>query len=373
MGRVGLLVAEMLRVAGFDVRAVDRVPQDCSIPCEVFDVSNASRLASVLKDVDAVILCLPHADSCQVAEISASLGINYFDLTEDVMASAYIRTALASEHVVLAPQCGLAPGLVSIVGGYLATQYDTVHSIDLKVGALPWYPTGRSGYSVTWSAEGLVNEYIQPCDVIRGGSRLAIPALSGLESIEIDGVAFEACLTSGGLGTLGESLDGRIMDLSYKTLRYPGHFAFVRYLLEDLQLRDKPKVAAAALVRAYPPVDEDVVYLHAAATGTRGGITSRTEYGRVWRPIEFCGRRWRAISWTTAASLCGVVELVRAGAFGPGVLRQESIALESFSQTLGGKLLEKYSRSTTEGVDAARDLRGLAEPTSVGAPDGRPR
>src|SRR5699024_1834419 len=149
-------------------------------------------------------------------------GVHYFDLTEDVPTTQRIQH-LASSHrdLVFAPQCGLAPGLVGVVGAGLAREFDRVESIELKVGALPQNPTGLLGYAFNWSSAGVVNEYLNDCEVIRGGHRQWVPAMTGHEKVVIGGIELEAELTSGGLGTMCATFDGQVQRLDYKTMRYP--------------------------------------------------------------------------------------------------------------------------------------------------------
>jgi saccharopine dehydrogenase-like NADP-dependent oxidoreductase len=109
--------------------------------------------------------------------------------------------AAGGGSTVLAPQCGLAPGLIGIVGGWLAAEFETVHTMELRVGALPRNPSGLLGYNFNWSPEGVINEYLNGCEVLRDGERRIVPAMSEVERIVVGGIEFEGALTSGGLGT----------------------------------------------------------------------------------------------------------------------------------------------------------------------------
>lgn len=135
--------------------------------------------------------------------------------------------------MALVPQCGLAPSFICVLGADMAARFDEVNTIKMRVGALPLYPTNALRYNVTWSVDGLINEYCNPCEIIFNGKSIQVPALEGLESVMIDGIAFN---TSGGLGTLADTLSGRVQDLSYKTLRYPGHAEIMKLLLQGLEL-----------------------------------------------------------------------------------------------------------------------------------------
>jgi saccharopine dehydrogenase-like NADP-dependent oxidoreductase len=239
----------------------------------------------------------------------------------------------------MAPQCGLAPGFIAIVGASLAARLETIRSIRLRVGALPSNPTGLLSYAFNWSPEGVVNEYLNDCEVIENGQHKWVSPLEWLEKIVIDGIQFEAFTTSGGLGTMCDTYAGQVENLDYKSIRYPGHAQLMNFYFHELLMREDRQRAGEILVHAKPPVNDDVVYIHASAEGTQGGRLVREEFVETYRPIELSGSQWRAISWTTTASICAVVELVALGELpGRGFIRQEKIAFDKFIQTSNGRL-----------------------------------
>jgi saccharopine dehydrogenase-like NADP-dependent oxidoreductase len=292
-----------------------------------------------LAGFDAVVSCLPYRLNTDVAAAACKSGLHYFDLTEDVQTTQAILRMSRTSRAVMAPQCGLAPGFIAIVGASLAQQFDRVRSIRLRVGALPQHPIGLLGYAFNWSPEGVVNEYLNDCEVIEDGQRKWVSPLEWLETIVIHGVQLEAFTTSGGLGTMCETYAGRVENLDYKTIRYPGHAVLMNFFFHELLMRqDRPR-AGEILVRAKPQVTEDVVYVHASAEGWKGETLSRDEFVRAFYPVEVAGRAWRAISWTTAASACAVVEMVSSGVLpGKGFLKQEEIPLAAFLKTANGRL-----------------------------------
>lgn len=348
LGKVGELVASLLSRSGFVVTgfdALDRSALELPFGTAVVDVRDRSSIRSAIERADAVISCLPYHLNLAVAESAHALGVHYFDLTEDVPTTTRIREMAAEgADAVLAPQCGLAPGLIGIIGASLTRQFAEVRSIELKVGALPQNPVGLLGYAFNWSAEGVVNEYLNDCEVVRGGVRQLVPAMTDLERVVIGGNEFEAALTSGGLGTMCETYEGVVQRLDYKTLRYPGHFEQMRFFFDELGMRDRRELAGELLVAAKPPVDSDVVYLHAAVGGRlrddapdAPGQPFRKEYVRAYQPLEIDGRTWRAISWTTAASATAVVEMVRDGMLPDrGFIAQEQIDFTEFLTTKNG-------------------------------------
>lgn len=346
LGKVGELVATLLADCGFTVTAFDARQRDGLLfKTALLDVRDRDAVRAALKGADAVVSCMPYHLNLGVAEAADEVGVHYFDLTEDVPTTKrVIELAAKGSDLVYAPQCGLAPGLIGIVGASLTGHFEEIRSIELKVGALPRHPAGLLGYAFNWSAEGVVNEYLNDCEVLRGGVRQMVPAMSEIDRVVIGGVELEAALTSGGLGTMCETMQGRVQRLDYKTMRYPGHFELMRFFFDELGLRDRRELAGEILVNAKPPVDDDVVYLHAAVEGrsrgegdTAPGQLTRKQYVRAYQPLRINGRMWRAISWTTAASAVAVVELVAAGRLpASGFLRQEDIPLDALLATRSG-------------------------------------
>lgn len=349
LGKVGELVAILLQRSGFDVIGYDAAPRtSLTFETRPLDVKDFAALKESLGGVDAVVSCLPYFLNASVAEAANDTAVHYFDLTEDVpTTNRVIELAAANPAASFAPQCGLAPGLIGIVGASLADKFSSIKSIELKVGALPQNPTGLLGYAFNWSAEGVVNEYLNDCEVVRSNRRQMVPAMTSMERVVIGGIELEASLTSGGLGTMCTTYEGRVQRLDYKTLRYPGHFAQMHFLFDELGLRERRELAGEILVAAKPPVNDDIVYLHAAVEGEVGGQAYRENYVRGYLPIEIDGRTWRAISWTTAASVVSVVELVADGRMqDTGFIRQEDISLTDLFNTKAGSLFATQGKVT---------------------------
>ena len=340
LGKVGTLVATLLHESGFKVLGWDSNAADNPLfPVHQGDVSRKASLGKKIAKHDAVVSCLPYHLNLDVARAAHEHGKHYFDLTEDVPTTTAIRKLSKTGKGVLAPQCGLAPGFISIVGAHLAGRFKKLRSIELRVGALPQHPRGLLGYAFNWSPEGVVNEYLNDCDVIRDGKRTHVPAMENLETIVIDGVQLEAFSTSGGLGTLCDMFEGRVEKLNYKTIRYPGHNKMMRFFFNELFMRNDREQAGKILVHAKPPVNDDVVYIHAAVEGWRGRSLGREEFVRSYYPRAIAGQTWRAIAWTTAASVCAGVELVAGGTLiKKGFLSQETIPFDLFMKTRTGSM-----------------------------------
>ena len=204
----------------------------------------------------------------------------------------------------------------------------------MRVGALPQHPTGRLAYAFNWSPEGVVNEYLNDCEVIEDGERKWVSPMEWLETIHVDGTRLEAFTTSGGLGTMCETYHGRVDNLDYKTMRYPGHMDLMNFFFHELLMRERRDEAGRILTNAKPPVQDDVVYVHVASEGEADGRLQRIEYVRAFRPRIIDGAHATAIAWTTAGSVVAVIEMVRQGVLGPrGFVKQEEIPFDLFTAT----------------------------------------
>jgi saccharopine dehydrogenase (NAD+, L-lysine-forming) len=197
------------------------------------------------------------------------------------------------------------------------------------------------GYSFNWSPEGVVNEYLNDCEVIEEGQHKWVSPMEWVEKIYVNGVRLEAFTTSGGLGTMCETYLGRVDNLDYKSMRYPGHVELMNFFFHELLMREKRDVAGEILTHAKPPVDDDVVHFHVSAEGVENGRLLRKEFVRSYYPLEISGRVRTAIAWTTSASACAVIEMVRRGDLPrTGFLKQEQIPLAPFLQTRNGRFFE---------------------------------
>jgi len=345
LGKVGTLVGVLLSKQ-YEVIGVDRQKPhyDFQLPFKVIegDVTDVEFMTNLLKENEAVVSALPYFLNKAIAKIAHDLGIHYFDLTEDIETTNYIRELSKTSKGVMAPQCGLAPGVIGIIGANLANEFTKVRDIELRVGALPRYPNGQMAYSFTWSPAGVINEYINDAEAIHHGERKMVTSLNGFEYINIGGLEFEAFTTSGGLGTMCETYEGKVDTLNYKSIRYPGHGKLMKFLISELIMKDDKETLTKILENAKPPVKEDVVYIYAVVEGWKNEKLFRNEYYKAFFPMEIEGQEWRAISWTTAASITAVIEMVDKGDLpNKGFIKQEEISFEAFKNTKSGGLYEK--------------------------------
>jgi len=340
-GKIGALISGLLAdcgdyfvhvadVNGASARAVVAAHGLPNLTAYALDAQDPVLLETHLRThpADAIISSLPFYCNPKVAEIARSTGAHYFDLTEDVAVTRAVRQQASGSDRAFVPQCGLAPGFISIAGNALIQHFDEVRSVKLRVGALPQHPNNVLKYSLTWSTEGLINEYGNPCEAIVDGRTIEAAPLEGLEEIEIDGTLYEAFNTSGGLGSLGETYGGRAQTMDYKTIRYPGHCAQMRLLMNDLKLNQDRATLKRILENAVPQTLQDVVIVYAAVTGRQDGELREENYVSKIYPQMIAGRLWSAIQVTTAAGISAVVDLVlsQPGRY-QGFVRQEDFSL----------------------------------------------
>src|SRR4029077_2827454 len=177
-----------------------------------------ASLAAFVKRCDAVASAAPYYLNRDIAQACANARVAYFDLTEDVATTKFIRgLARKVKGVTFMPQCGLAPGAINIVGGSLAASLSFVRHCEMRVGALPLNASNQMKYYLSWSTAGLINEYCQVGEALHAGRRVTTMPLDGVERITIDGTEYEAFNTSGGVATMCQTFAGKVGDLNYKT------------------------------------------------------------------------------------------------------------------------------------------------------------
>jgi saccharopine dehydrogenase-like NADP-dependent oxidoreductase len=343
-GKIGSLIAGLLSQHGrYEVHLGDvsldganHLVADLKLervtPC-LLDVRHPDMVSTYLSThpVDAIVSSLPYFCNPTVAGLALTHGVHYFDLTEDIEVTSQIRVLSAGAAQTFMPQCGLAPGFISIVTHDLMTHFETLDTVKMRVGALPVHPSNALKYSLTWSTDGLINEYGNLCYGIEEGEKVPLQPLEGYETIELDGLLYEAFNTSGGLGTLADTYAGQVQTMNYKTLRYPGHCEKIHLLMKDLKLNEDRDTLKRILERAVPQTLQDVVLIYASVTGTKEGGLFEENYVKKVYPQCIKGRLWSAIQMTTASSLCTVLDLVLGDSTQyRGFVTQESISLENF-------------------------------------------
>ena len=368
-GKIGRMIAKLLTethdydvlVGDLDEGVLAQLRKQSGATTQVLDAGNAAEVTDALGDRDTMISALNFRSNPLAATLAVAAGANYFDLTEDRDTARRVRQ-IASEcrpGRVVMPQCGLAPGFISIVASHLTKAFDSLETVHMRVGALPQFPSNALKYNLTWSTDGLINEYCNVCEAIHEGRLIEVLPLEGLESFSLNGVRYEGFNTSGGLGTLCETLEGRVQELNYKTIRYAGHRDLVAFLVNDLKLSRRRDVLKDILEHAIPVTFQDLVVIFCTATGSRKGqlvqlSDARTIYSRL---ID--GEAWSAIQLTTAAGVCAALDLMLAGKCPhDGFVRQEELDYNDFLDNRFGRHYRDEPAQLNSPVIGERGGRG---------------
>ena len=338
-GKIGGAIALMLAhtgsyrvvVADRDGQQLAKIDRHPAISVTAVDIADHAALVGALKGKFAVLSAAPFHLTGKVAQAALDAGVHYLDLTEDVATTRMVKTLADGADTAFIPQCGLAPGFISIVANDLAKRFDSLDSVRMRVGALPQYPSNALNYNLTWSTDGLINEYIEPCEAIVEGKLINVPAMEEREEFSLDGVTYEAFNTSGGLGTLAETLQGRVRTMNYKTIRYPGHQAIIKALLHDLNLKNRRDVLKDLFENALPATMQDVVVVFVTVCGWKDGRYLQETYANKVYAGMVADKRMSAIQITTAAGITAVLDLLADGKLPQkGFVRQEEISLDDF-------------------------------------------
>ena len=324
-GKIGRLIACLLAdtkdyqvyLADCDFSASDTKALLKELPdlkALTLDVKDTKALEKALKQhqIKALISSLPYFLNPPVANAAKLAGAHYFDLTEDISVAEAIKSLALGADTVFVPQCGMAPGFVSIVAHSIMETFDVCHEAKLRVGALPQQTSNALHYSLTWSTDGLINECGEACAGIENGQPTWFEPLEGLESLQINGDEYEAFHTSGGLGGLGVLYAGKVNRLTYKTIRYKGHCEKMRFLMKTLKLNEDRETLKTILERAIPKTTQDMVLVYVSVEGMKAGELVEESYVKKIYPKIIRGLQWSAIQVSTASAVCAVLEQVLA-------------------------------------------------------------
>lgn len=346
-GKIGGAIATMLADTGdYKVTVVDRsgiqlaeIDGHPAISGAKLDIADHASLVAALNGKFAVLSAVPFHLTAQIAEAALEADAHYLDLTEDVSVTKKVEALARNAERAFVPQCGVAPGFISIVANDLASRFDRLDSVRMRVGALPQYPSNALNYNLIWSTEGLINEYVEPCEAIVEGRLVNVPAMEEREELSLDGVTYEAFNTSGGLGTLARTLEGKVRTMNYRTIRYPGHQVIIKALLNDLNLKNRRDVLKDLFENALPATMQDVVVIFVTVCGWRDrGYVQETYANKIYAGCV-AGRKLSAIQITTAAGISTVLDLLAQKKLSAkGFVRHEEIALSYFLSNRFGQV-----------------------------------
>ena len=277
---------------------------------------SSPQLSDCLGRAMAIVDCLPGSQAPRIATLAKEHGCHYLNLTEYVAETAEVQAIAEGASTAFALQCGLAPGTINILGHRLHEVareewgLEVFDSLRLRVGALPIHVRAPHFYGWTWSPVGVATEYVKDAIAVRDFKTVHLPSLSERVSLVVDGLTLEEDLTSGGAADMPEALAGKVRDLDYKTLRHPGHYAWVEGVLAGIpEGPERPALLQSAMEEAIPRCEDDQVIVTAELQG-RGanGALMVKKAVRTVPSLNVAGRRLRAIQSTTAA---GVAEVLR--------------------------------------------------------------
>jgi saccharopine dehydrogenase-like NADP-dependent oxidoreductase len=273
---------------------------------------------SILSECNILLDCLPGSLAPKMARLALKYKCHYANLTEYVKETEEIKQLAKGADTAFILQTGLAPGFINILAcqqyNEFVSQYDviTLDSMKMKVGALSKHATSPHFYAFTWSPIGVATEYLKDAYIVRDFDKISVPALSGRENIIIAGDEYEDNFTSGGAADLPEAFVGKIKDLDYKTLRYPGHYAWVESALSTIPAdQNSIKMLEKIMLNNIPSVENDVVVIYASVQGKdKNGRIRRKESSYKIYPSYVGNKKLRAIQTTTASAICEVAKIL---------------------------------------------------------------
>jgi saccharopine dehydrogenase-like NADP-dependent oxidoreductase len=323
------------------IKRLGTLPNASYIQLDASDTQAITKFLIKHNNIKAIVSSLPYYCNVPIAQLAALHHLHYFDLTEDVETTRIVHDISETTDSAFVPQCGLAPGFISIVANEIMRHFPQLDRVKLRVGALPTHISNALQYSLTWSTDGLINEYGNPCYAIKNGDEVSLLPLEGLEEIQIDGLTYEAFNTSGGIGSLAHTYAGKVKNLSYKTIRYPGHCSKIKFLMNDLKLNNDRETLKRIFENAIPKTYQDVVLVYVSVTGMQDNEFIEKNYVKKFYPQIINGFSWSAIQLTTASGICTAIDLIfQYPDKYKGFIRQEQFA---FDDLINNRFGEYYS------------------------------
>lgn len=287
---------EQVIVADIDLKCAEALAKEVgekAIARKV-DAKNRDQLKKAFSEVDSVISAVSYTVNVLHTEIAIETGTHMCDLGGNksiVEEQLSMHDKAKDAGITVVPDCGLAPGMVSVLARQGIEYLDRVESVKIRVGGLQQEPRPPLNYSLIFSVEGLINEYIEPCVALRDGKITIEDPLVGFEEITFPEPfgKLEAFNTSGGTSTLPQTYEGKVNELDYKTIRYPGHGHKIWCLMRlglmesnELDVDGKKiaprKVLEKLLEKNLPPSGKDVTLIRVMVEGWKGTESRNIEY-----------------------------------------------------------------------------------------------
>ncbi len=288
---------EEVGIADVDADALESLRAflgDRRVSIQRLDALEPEALRETLEPYDACLNAMGFAFGLEVTRAAIAVRTHVCDLGGSrslVTQQLDLDTQAFENGVTIVPDCGLAPGLSTILAAHGIRRLDETHSVQIRAGELPRRPTGPLQYVLAYPVEALIERYSERAVVIRDGVRLSVEPLTEIESIEFPEPfgTLEAFHTGGGLSTLLSTFAGKVRNMDFKSIRYPGHCARMRPLYElgflqseMLQVGDseiRPRDVSARLLEKLLPGDApDVILMRVTVLGTKYGGRRRLEF-----------------------------------------------------------------------------------------------
>ena len=298
---------ETVTIADFDFKKAQTIAAHISSPklrIKQIDVSSYEDVVSLMRGHDAAISCVNYWYNLELSKAAIAAKTNFCDLGGNnyvVDSQLALDAEAKNAGINIIPDCGLAPGMVSVLAMHGASRFDEIEEIHIRVGGLPQHPKPPLNYQLVFSVEGLINEYVETARIIRNGEITEVDSMTELETLVFDNFpALEAFQTSGGTSTLPDTFLGAVSELDYKTIRYAGHCDKFKTMI-DLgfcgndeivadRVKIKPRRVLGELLQKNLPSDEpDYVLIRLNFAGTKNGERKRLRYDIVDKYDEATG------------------------------------------------------------------------------------
>ncbi|GEO87201.1 MULTISPECIES: saccharopine dehydrogenase family protein [Alphaproteobacteria] len=274
--------AFMIQVIDRSEEALDRL-RAMNIAVSLRSFGHPDELRALLAGQDLAVAAVSEGVVNEIAHAAAMAGVHYLDFICARPETRAILEPLSARRAVF-NGCGVSPGMIGNVACGLISSFSPVADLTIRVGAIPRYPTNRLGYGQIWNVDGLIDEYTRPSAAIREGQAVSVAPLEGYGHLSIDGVTYEEFVTSGGVEDLSIFADCAPRNVTFKTIRYPGHLDYMRFLLDDLGLRHRRDMLRSLLYNGLPVVEDDLLLLVVTARGYRGRQPTERTICHRFRP-----------------------------------------------------------------------------------------